>query len=68
MNQAAEGVSDGCDALGDLLEPIERFLKYLDIYTKVPPTLAMDEIIVKILAEPLSTLALAIKGPKLGIE
>ena len=66
MNQAAKGVSDGCDALGDLLEPIERFLKYLDIYTMVPPTLAMDKIMDKIMAELLFTLALATKQPKLG--
>jgi hypothetical protein len=43
----------------DLLESIEHFLKRLDIYTKVPPTPAMTEMVVKILVELLSILALA---------
>ncbi|KAN0113682.1 hypothetical protein V8E52_007481 [Russula decolorans] len=43
----------------ELLESIESFLNRLDIYTKVPPTPAMTEIIVKIMVELLSTLALA---------
>jgi hypothetical protein len=49
-----------------LLDPIERFLKYLDIYTKVPPILVMDEIMVKRMAGLLSTLALATKQLKVG--
>ncbi|KAN0113681.1 hypothetical protein V8E52_007480 [Russula decolorans] len=43
----------------ELLESMESFLNRLDIYTKVPPTPAMTEIIVKIMVELLSTLALA---------
>ncbi len=66
MNQAAKGVSDSYDALCALLDSIERFLKHLDVYTKSPPTPAMDEIMVKIMAGLLSTLALATKEPKLG--
>jgi hypothetical protein len=66
MHQAANGVTDGYDALVDLLESIEHFLKRLDIYTKIPPTPAMDEIVVKILVELLSTLALATKEFKQG--
>ena len=66
MNYAAKGVSDSYNVLGDLLESIERFLKHLDIYTKIPPTLAMDKMVAKIMAGLLSTLALATKGPKLG--
>ena len=66
MNQAVKGVSDRYNALGDLLEPIECFLKYLDIYTKVPPILVMDEIMVKRMAGLLSTLALATKQLKVG--
>jgi hypothetical protein len=50
----------------DLLESIEHFLKRLDIYTKVPPTPAMTEIVVKILVELLSTLALATKQIRQG--
>jgi hypothetical protein len=59
-------VSDSYDAPGDLLESIERSPKYLGIYTKIPPTPTMDDIIAKIMAELLSTLALATKEPKLG--
>ena len=66
MHQAANGVTDGYSALVDLLESIEHFLKRLDIYTKVSPTPAMDEIVVKILVELLSTLALATKELKQG--
>ena len=50
----------------DLLEAIEHFLKRLDIYTKIPPTVAMNEMVVKILVELLSTLALAAKQVKQG--
>jgi hypothetical protein len=66
VSQAFEGVSSDLDALEDLLESIEHFLNRLDIYTKVPPTPAMTEIIVKIMVELLSTLALATKQIKQG--
>jgi hypothetical protein len=61
-----KGVVDDYDALTDLLESIEHFLNRLDIYTKVPPTVAMTEIVVKILVELLSTLALAARQIKQG--
>jgi hypothetical protein len=64
--QAAKDVIASEDALTDLLESIEHFLKRLDIYTKIPSTAAMDEIIVKIMVEVLSTLALATKELKQG--
>ena len=64
--QAAKGVLDDYDALVDLLESIEHFLNRLEIYTKIPPTVAMTEMIVKILVELLSTLALATKQIKQG--
>jgi hypothetical protein len=64
--QGFKGVIDSYDALVDLLESIENFLKCLDIYTKIPPTVAMTEIVVKILVELLSTLALATKQIKQG--
>ena len=52
---------ESCDALIDLLESMEHFLKRLDIYSKIPPTPLMDEIVVKIILELISTLALATK-------
>jgi hypothetical protein len=66
VSQAFKGVSSDLDALVDLLESIEHFLKRLDIYTKVPPTPAMTEIVVKIMVELLSILALATKHVKQG--
>jgi hypothetical protein len=47
MYQAVKDVGASYDALVDLLESIERFLCRLDIYTKISPTVAMAEIIVK---------------------
>jgi hypothetical protein len=64
--QAVNGVLDSYDALLDLFESIEYFLKRLEIYTKIPPTVAMTEVVVKILVELLSTLALATKQIKQG--
>lgn len=49
-----------------MLESIEHFLKRLDIYTRIPATAAMDEIVVKIIVELLTTLALATKEVKQG--
>ena len=66
VSQAFDGVSSDLDSLVDLLESIEHFLKRLDIYTKVPPTPAMTEIVVKIMVELLSTLALVTKQIKQG--
>ena len=66
MNQAAKSVISSFDALVDLLKSIEHFLKCLDVYTRIPPTPAMDEIVVKILVELLTTLALATRELKQG--
>jgi hypothetical protein len=49
-----------------LLQSIENFLRRLEIYTEITPTVAMTEILVKILVELLSTLALATKQIKEG--
>jgi hypothetical protein len=64
--QAAKDVSASHDALIDLLESIENFLSRLNIYTRIPPMPIMTEIIVKILVELLSTLAVATKQMKQG--
>ena len=64
--QAVKGVIDSYDALVDLLESIEHFLNRLDIYTKIPPTVAMTEVVVKILVEMLSALALVTEQIKQG--
>jgi hypothetical protein len=64
MYQAIKGVSASYDALVHLLESIEHFLNPLDILTKFPPSAAMGEIIVKIMAELFSTIALVTKQIK----
>ena len=57
---------DSYDAIVDLLESIEHFLKRLEIYTEIPSTPAVDELVVKIMVELLSTLTLATKELKQG--
>ena len=64
--QTIQGVKDSYDALVELLESIEHLLYRLDIYTRITPTVAMTELLVKILVELLSTLALATKEVKQG--
>jgi hypothetical protein len=64
--QAAKGLKPDYDELVDLLESIEHLLRPLDIYSQIPPTPAMDEMVVKIMAELLSTLALTTKELKQG--
>jgi hypothetical protein len=64
--QAIKDVSASYDALVELFELIENFLRRLDIYTKVQSTTAMTEIVVKILVELLATLALATQQVKQG--
>ena len=64
LYQAVKNVRSSYDALVDLLESIEHFMSRLDIYTRVPSTGAMTEIIVKIMVETISTLALVTKQVK----
>ena len=64
--QAASGVRSNYDALLDLFECLGSFLKRLDIYVNIPPTPIMTDIIVKILVELLSVLALATKQIRQG--
>ena len=61
-----KGVIDDHNALADLFESIGHFLNRLEIYTEIPPTEAMNDTIVKILIELLSTLAAATKETKQG--
>jgi len=66
VNQTANGVTSSYDTLVDLLERIERFLSRIDIYTRIPRTYSMDEIMVKMMMELLSSLALATNQLKQG--
>jgi hypothetical protein len=66
VNQAACGVSTSYDALVELFERVGNFLKRLHIYTEIPFTPAITDIIVRIMVEVLSVLALATKEIKQG--
>jgi hypothetical protein len=58
VNQAANGVISSCDVLADFLESIERFVKRLQIYTPIPPTPAMGDVLINLIVELTLTLAL----------
>ena len=64
--QAASGVTSSYDALSDLFECLGSFLKRLEIYVTIPHTSMMMDIIVQIMVEVLSVLALATKQIKQG--
>jgi hypothetical protein len=66
IHQAADGVSSSYDALVDLFECVGNFLERLRIYTDVPMSPSMKEIIVKIMVELLSVFSLATKQIKQG--
>jgi hypothetical protein len=54
------------DALLELFESIGNFVQRLEIYTKISLTTAMTNIVTKIIAELLSTIALATKESRQG--
>jgi hypothetical protein len=66
VRQTVKDVNASYDALLHLFESIGNFVQRLEIYTKIPPTTVMSEIVVKIMVELLSTLALATKQIKQG--
>ena len=49
------------DVLIDIFVRIEGFFKRLELYTEVPPTPAMTDVILKIMIEILSIFAIATK-------
>jgi hypothetical protein len=66
FHQAIKDVGKSYDAIVELFESFESFLRRLDIYTSIPSTTAMKGIIIKILIELLSTISLAIQQAKQG--
>ncbi len=54
------------DALVDLFVSFENFLTRLSIYAEIPPTQALTNVLVKIIVEFISTLALVTKQVKQG--
>ncbi|KAN0107055.1 hypothetical protein V8E52_010563 [Russula decolorans] len=63
---AVKDINASYDALVDLFASFENFLSRLGIYTEIPPTPALTNVLVKIIVELLSTLALATKQVKQG--
>ena len=63
-SQAAKEVEASQDLLIDIFERIENFFRRLEIYTNVPPTPAMTDMMVKIMVEVLDILATATKEMK----
>ena len=64
--QAAKDVCSGQDTLIDIFERIESFFRRLEVYTEVPPTPEMTDIIIQIMVEVLSILGIATKEIKQG--
>ena len=62
--QAAKDVDASQDMLIDLFGRIESFFRRIESYTEVRPTAAMTDIIVKIMVEILTVLAIATKDIK----
>ena len=63
-SQAAKDASAGQDKLIELFNCIERFFGRLEIYTGIAPTAAMTDIIIDIMVEILTVLAIATKEVK----
>jgi len=64
--QAAKDVDSSQDVLIDIFVRIEYFFNRLESYTELPPTVAMTDLILKIIIEVLSILAIATKEIDLG--
>ena len=66
ISQVAKDVHGGQETLIDIFERIESFLQRLSIYTEVPLTTEMMDIIARVMAEVLSILGIATKEFKQG--
>ena len=64
--QAAKDVRAGQEALVEIFERIETFLRRLEIYCSVPPNEEMVDTITTIMIEILGILAIATKDIKQG--
>jgi hypothetical protein len=66
ISQAAKDARSSQDALIDIFERIEMFFRRLEIYTEVPLTMEMTDIIIQMMAEVLSILGITTKEIKQG--
>ena len=65
-SQAAKDARASQDTLIDIFERIEMFFRRLEIYTEVPLTTEMMDILIQIMVEVLSILGIATKEIKQG--
>ena len=65
-SQATKDASASQDKLIELFNRIEHFFRRLEIYTGVTPTTAMTDIVVEIMVEVLTILAIVTKELKCG--
>ena len=66
ISQAAKDARASQGVLIDVFERVEMYLRRLEIYTEVPATMEMMDILVRIMVEVLSILGVAIKEIKQG--
>ena len=64
--QAAKDASTSQEQIIDIFNRIEHFFRRLEIYTGITPTTAMTDLIVEIMVEVLTILAIATKEVKRG--
>ena len=64
ISQAAKDARACQDTLMGIFERIELFFRRLEIYTEVPPTSEMMDIVVRIMAEVISILGIAMEDIK----
>jgi hypothetical protein len=64
--QTAKDVRASQDTLIDIFERMESFFQRLEVYTEVTPATEMMEIIMQIMVEVLTILAIATKEIKQG--
>jgi hypothetical protein len=65
-SQAAKDASTDQEKIIDVFNRIEHFFRRLEIYTMLTPTAAMTDMIVEIMVEVLTILAIATKEMKRG--
>ena len=65
-SQAAKDVRASHETLLDIFGRVEMFFRRLEMYTEVPLTTEMTEIIIEIMAEVLSVVGIATKEIKQG--
>ena len=65
-SQAAKDIRASQETLLDIFGRIEMFFRRLEMYTEVPLTTEMTDVIIEIMAEVLSVLGIATKETKQG--